>query len=331
MKIIAYAIRDDELPYVKQWSQENNIEVKVVQDLLTMDNVDLCKGCDGLVSYQQKPYTTALINRMHEDGIKYWSLRNVGIDNIDLDAVKQNGMILTNVPAYSPDSVGEFSVLSALRLIRQSKAYERKMRAGNFMWAPNIGKELHEMTVGIIGTGHIGGSALKYFQGFGCKIVAYNLHQYPEYQGLYVDTLDELYAQADIIDLHSPLTLQTKHMINDDAISKMKDGVYIINTARGEVVDTDALIRGLDNGKIAGAALDTYESEVGIFNNTFKDFDAIPDARLKNLMQRDNVLITPHIGFYTETAVRNMVYSGLTNNKQLIESNGQKADSIVKL
>ncbi len=143
--------------------------------------------------------------------------------------------------------------------------------------------------------------------------------------------MDDLFAQADIIDLHSPLTPQTKYMINDKTINEMKDGVYIINTARGEVVDTNALIRGLDSGKIAGAALDTYESEVGIFNNTFDDFDAIPDARLKDLMSRDNVLITPHIGFYTETAVHNMVYSGLTNNKELIESNGQKADSIVEL
>ena len=331
MKIIAFGVRDDELPYFQKWSQQHHIPVKTVKELLTTDNVKLCKGYDGVSSVQLKPYSQDLITQMRNNGIKYWSLRNVGIDNIDLDAVKQNGIKLTNVPSYSPDAVAEFAVLSTLRLIRQSKAYERKMRVGNFMWAPNIGKELHEMTVGIIGTGHIGGSALKYFQGFGCKIIAYNLVKYPEYQDYYVDNLDELYAQADVISLHVPLTNDDRHMIDDDAISKMKDGVYIINTARGELIDTDALIRGLDRGKIAGAALDSFENEAPIIQHDFKSFAAIPDAKLRNLMQRDNVLITPHVGFYTHTAVRNMVYSSLDNNKALFDSNGQTAPSLLKL
>ena len=117
-------------------------------------------------------------------------------------------------------------------------------------------------------------------------------------------------------------------MINDDAFSKMKDGVWLLNPARGALVDTDALIRALDSGKVAGAALDVYEDEVGIFNTDFGSFDAIPDERLKNLMKRENVLVSPHIAFYTKTAVKNMVQYALNNNKQLIETG--KADNVVK-
>ncbi len=331
MKIIAYDVRDDEIPYFNKWSQEHNVEIKLVKDYLTLNNVNLAQDFDGISSVQLKPYSTALIDQMHQNGIKYWSLRNVGIDNIDLDAVKRNHIVLTNVPAYSPDSVGEFSVLSALRLLRQSKAYEHKMREGNFMWAPNIGKELHELTVGVISTGHIGGTAIKYFQGMGCHVIAYDLYHKPAYQDLYVASLDDLFAQADIIDLHSPLTPQTRHMISDDAIAKMKTGVYIINTARGEIIDTDALIRGLDSGKIAGAALDTYENEAPIIEHDFKSFNNIPNEKLKNLMKRDNVVITPHNAFYTHTSVRNMVYTSLNNNEALITSDGQSAPNIIKL
>lgn len=333
MKIIAYGIRDDEMPYVDEWKQaHSDVEVKVVQELLTMDTVDQCKGFDGLVSYQQKPYTAELIDAMGANGIKFWSLRNVGIDNIDFDAVKRNNIVLTNVPGYSPEAIAEFSVTQTLRLLRNTKQYEAKMRNGNFMWAPEIAGELNEKTVGVVATGRIGRFAIQYFQGFGCKVIAYDLFHNPdiEKQGLYVDTLDELFAQADVIDLHAPATKDNYHMINADSIAKMKDGAIIINTARGELVDTETLLKAVHDGKLSGAALDTYEDEVGKFNNDFGSFDAIPDDVLKGMVEDGRILVSPHIAFYTTTAVRNMVQIALNNNKQLIESNGAKADFIVK-
>lgn len=322
MKIIAYGIRDDERPYLEQWSQAQGIEVKAVGDLLDETTADLAKGYDGAVVYQQKPYTAAVLDRLAANGVTNLSLRNVGVDNVDAEAVKKNGFKVTNVPAYSPAAIAEFTVTELLRLLRRTPTFDRKQAHGDLRWAPDIADELNSMTVGIVATGRIGRAALRIYQGFGAKVIAYDVFHNPELekQGIYVDTLDELYAQADVISLHAPATKDNEKMLNDAAFAKMKDGVWIVNPARGALVDTDALIRALDSGKVAGAALDVYENEVGIFNTDFGSFDAIPDERLKNLMRRDNVLVSPHIAFYTKTAVKNMVQYALNNNRQLIET-----------
>ncbi|SMS14120.1 D-2-hydroxyacid dehydrogenase [Levilactobacillus zymae] len=329
MKIIAYGIRDDERPYLEQWSQAQGIDVKAVGDLLDETTVDLAKGYDGAVVYQQKPYTAAVLDKLAANGITNLSLRNVGVDNVDADAVKRNGFKVTNVPAYSPAAIAEFTVTELMRLLRRTPTFDRKQAQGDLRWAPDIADELNSMTVGVVATGRIGRAALKIYQGFGAKVIAYDVFHNPELEkkGLYVDTLDELYAQADVISLHAPATKDNHNMLNDAAFAKMKDGVWILNPARGALVDTDALIRALDSGKVAGAALDVYENEVGIFNTDFGSFDAVPDERLKNLMRRDNVLISPHIAFYTKTAVKNMVQYALNNNKQLIET-GQAENEV---
>lgn len=330
MKIIAYGIRDDEQPYLKQWSKDQGIEVKAVGDLLDEKTVDLAKGYDGAVVYQQKPYTAAVLDKLAANGVTNLSLRNVGVDNVDADAVKRNGFKVTNVPAYSPEAIAELTVTQLMRLLRRTPTFDRKQAHGDLTWAPDIADELNSMTVGVVATGRIGRAAMKIYQGFGAKVIAYDVYHNPELekQGIYVDTMDELYAQADVISLHAPATKDNDKMLNDDAFSKMKDGVWILNPARGALIDTDALIRALDSGKVAGAALDVYEDEVGIFNTDFGSFDAIPDERLKNLMKRENVLVTPHIAFYTKTAVKNMVQFALNNNKQLIETG--KAENEVK-
>lgn len=329
MKIIAYGIRDDERPYLEQWSQAQGIEVKAVSQLLDDTTVDLAHGYDGAVVYQQKPYTAAVLDKLAALGITNLSLRNVGVDNVDADAVKRNGFKVTNVPAYSPAAIAEFTVTELMRLLRRTPTFDRKQAQGDLRWAPDIADELNSMTVGIVATGRIGRAALKIYQGFGAKVIAYDVFHNPELekQGIYVDTLDELYAQADVISLHAPATKDNQHMLNDAAFAKMKTGVWIVNPARGALVDTDALIRALDSGRVAGAALDVYEDEVGIFNTDFGSFEAIPDERLKNLMRRDNVLISPHIAFYTKTAVKNMVQYALNNNKQLIET-GQAENEV---
>jgi len=322
LKIIAYSIRDDEKGYLDKWAKENGVEVKAVQDLLTKDTVDLARGYDGVVVYQQKPYTAEVIDKLGSFGIKAMSLRNVGVDNIDFEAIKRNGIKVTNVPAYSPDAIAELAATQLMRLLRRTNTFDRKIANGDLRWAPDIADELDQLTVGVIATGRIGRAALKIYQGFGAKVIAYDIYPNPELEkeGIYVDTLDELYAQADVISLHSPATVENEHMLNDDAFSKMKDGVWIINPARGILVDTDALIRALNSGKVAGAALDVYEDEVGVFDNDFGSFEAIPDERLKNLIKRENVLLTPHIAFYTKTAVKNMVQFSLTSNVNLIKN-----------
>ncbi|KRM88568.1 D-2-hydroxyacid dehydrogenase [Liquorilactobacillus vini] len=331
MKIVAYGIRADEKPYLNEWSKANpEVTVTSTGKLLDETTVDLAKEADGVVVYQQKPYTANVLNKLASYGVKNISLRNVGVDNIDATAVKQNGFKITNVPAYSPQAIAEFTVTELMRLLRNTKTFDRKIANGDLRWAPDVAEELNQMTVGVFATGRIGRAAIQIYRGFGAKIIAYDVFHNPELEkeGIYVDTPEELYAKSDVLSIHAPATKENEHMLNDEAFSKMKDGVYILNPARGTLVDTDALIRALDAGKVKGAALDVYEDEVGVFNTDFGSFDKIPDERLKNLLKRDNVLVTPHIAFYTKKAVHNMVWFAMDANKSLIETGN--SDKLVK-
>ncbi|MCK8624016.1 D-2-hydroxyacid dehydrogenase [Apilactobacillus xinyiensis] len=332
MKIIAYGVRDDEMPYFKEWEQENpQVEVQLEKRLLDDSTVLEAKGCDGVVAYQQKPYTESVLNKLGQFGIKSLSLRNVGVDNVDNAAVKANNIKVTNVPAYSPQAIAEFTVTELMRLLRRTKKFDQKQANGDLTWAPDQADELNKMTVGVFATGRIGRAAINIYRGFGAKVIAYDIYHNPELEkeGIYVDTPDELYAKSDVLSIHAPAVKENEHMLNDDAFSKMKDGVWILNPARGTLIDTDALIKALDSGKVAGAALDVYEDEVGVFNKDFGSFDKIPDERLKDLMQRENVLVTPHIAFYTKTAVQNMVKFSMSANKDLIEKG--TSDKLVEI
>lgn len=332
MKIIAYGIRNDEKPYLDEWvANHPDVEVKSEPKLLDENTVDEAKDFDGVVAYQQKPYTATVLDKLGSFGIKSLSLRNVGVDNIDAEAAKRNGIKVSNVPAYSPAAIAELAVTEMVRLLRRTKKFEDKERHGNLTWAPDIAEEMNQQTVGVFATGRIGRQVIDIVRGFGAKVIAYDPYPNPELkkEGVYVDTPEELYKNSDILTLHAPALKENEHMINDETIGKMKDGIRIINCARGSLIDTDALIRGLDSGKIKGAALDVYEDEVGIFNVDFGSFDKIPDARLKNLMERDNVLITPHIAFYTKVAVKNMVQYALDANVSLIKTG--TSDKEVKL
>ena len=204
------------------------------------------------------------------------------------------------------------------------------MAKRDLRWAPNIGREVRDQVVGVVGTGHIGQVFMKIMEGFGAKVIAFDIFHNPELEkeGYYVDSLDELYKKADVISLHVPDVPANVHMINDDSIKEMKDGVVIVNVSRGPLVDTDAIIRGLDSGKVFGFVMDTYEGEVGVFNEDWKGKE-FPDARLADLIDRPNVLVTPHTAFYTTHAVRNMVVKAFDNNYAMVE--GKEPETPVKL
>ena len=247
------------------------------------------------------------------------SLRNVGIDNIALDTAKELGFTITNVPVYSPNAIAEHAAIQTARILRQTKVMDEKVAKGDLRWAPTIGREVRDQTVGIIGAGHIGQVYMKIMEGFGAKVIAYDLRKKPflEEQGYYVDSLNDLYAQADVISLHVPAIEETINMINDEVIAKMKDDAVLVNVSRGALVDTDAVIRALDSGKLYGFVLDTYEDEVGAFNQDWTKAE-FPDARLNDLIHRPNVLVTPHTAFYTTHAVHNMVDKALDNNLAMV-------------
>lgn len=330
MKIFAYGIREDEEPSLRKWEEANpNIEVGFTKYTLTADSARLAEGSEGVVTLQTSPYTREALEVLNKLGIKYISIRNVGFDNFNFKDLNDLGFTLTNVPVYSPNAIAEHTVLLMGRLLRRVPEFDEKFDNGDFTWAPTIGKEYREQTVGVVGTGHIGRVVIKILQGFGAKVVAYDVYHNDdiEKQGLYVDSLEELYKQSDIITLHVPLFDSNKYMINDKAISQMKDGVYIINCARGELIDTDALIKGLDSGKVAGAGLDVLDNENSVFGKVWSSIDNIPNEKIKNLAKRTNVIITPHSAFYTETAIHNMITTSFDSNKALIE--GLKPNNIV--
>lgn len=329
MKILFYSLRDDELPALNQWKQNHpDIQVDETYEPFDSTTAKQAAGYDGIVTFQQKDYSDEAITILNSLGVKNISFRNVGVDNINLSLLNSNKMKLTNVPVYSPSAIAEHATILIGRLLRRTPEYDKKIARRDLRWAPEIGREINNQTIGIIGTGHIGRVLINILKGYGAKVIAYDIFQNPELakEGIYVDTLDELYKQASIISLHVPAVKDNVHMINKDSISKMNDGVIIINVARGSLIDTKDLIAGLDSGKIGGAGLDVYENEVGIFNQGWEG-KKFPDEQLDNLLNRDNVIITPHTAFYTDTAVHNMVTVSLDSNVALI--NNETPDTLV--
>lgn len=326
MKIVAYGVRQDERPYFDAWQAANpQIELQLEPGLLDETSAALANGADGVVVFQQKSYSGAILQRLSDLGIKNVSLRNVGVDNVDAAMVKKLGMKITNVPVYSPPAIAEFTVTQLMQLLRRTKEYERKFAQQDFRWAPQMSQELNQQVVGVVGTGNIGRAAIKIYQGFGAKVIAYDKfhNEAIEKQELYVDSLEELYRQATVITLHIPLFTETTHMLNEQAFAQMNDGVFIINAARGPLIDEQALIDALDSKKVAGAALDVLEDETKVFNRDLKG-KTIDYPVFSNLFARDNVLISPHTAFYTDISVKNMVNISLDSNKELIETGKAK-------
>ena len=330
-KIYAYSIRKDEEPYLKEWAAAHpEVDVDYTSDLLTPETAKQAAGADGVVVYQQLDYTPETLRALADEEITKVSLRNVGVDNIDMATAKELGFEITNVPVYSPNAIAEHAAIQTTRILRQTKALDRKIASGDLRWAPTIGREVRDQTVGVIGTGHIGQVYMQIMEGFGAKVIAYDVFHDPKLEaaGYYVDSPDDIYAQSDVVSLHVPALKNTIKMINDSTLTKMKDDAVLVNVSRGALVDTDAVVRALDSGKLFGFVMDTYEDEVGVFNVDWRGKD-FPDARLKDLIDRPNVLVTPHTAFYTTHAVRNMVVKAFDNNLALV--NGEAPATPVKV
>lgn len=330
MKLIDYGVRDDERPYIEEWSKDNNVEVKIVSDLLNPQTIEQAKGFDGVVAYQQLPYEPAIFDKMHDFDIHVLSLRNVGVDNVPFDALKKNDIKLTNVPSYSPTAIAEYSVTGLMILLRSMKSMIRKVDKHNFKWAPDIGRELNELTVGVAGTGRIGRAAIKIYQGFGAKVLAFDKYQNPdiEKQGLYVDSLEELLQKSDVVTLHLPSLGKGNTVINKDTIKGMKDNAIVVNTGRGDLINTQNLYDAVVSEKLAGAVLDVYENEVGIFN-TDRSSEQLDDQLLSKMIDNPKIIVTPHIAFYTTTAVKNMATISL--DSMMDELNNGKSDNEIDL
>ena len=249
-----------------------------------------------------------------KNGIGLIALRCAGYNNVDLASAKRNQIKVVRVPAYSPEAVAEHAVALILTLNRKThKAYNR-VREGNFSLNKLIGFNLHNKTVGVIGTGKIGATFCKIIKGFGCNIIAFDMYKSEELiqLGVQYKTLHEVYQEGDIISLHCPLNPDTKHIINKEAIALMKNGIMIINTSRGGLINTADIIDGLANEKIGYLGIDVYEQEENLF---FKDLSEsiIPDDMILRLISFPNVLITAHQAYFTKEAMEEITLTTLNN------------------
>ena len=313
MKILAYCVRPDEMSSFEKFSKEFNHEVKVLKESFSKETAELAKGYDAVSILGNDDANKEAIEKIASLGVKYLATRSAGINNIDLEAAKKNNIRVSNVPAYSPNSVAEFTVGVTLCLARNLNKAFKRVEVQNFSLNGLIGFELRNKTIGIIGTGRIGQTVIKAFSGFGAKLIGYDLYE-NENAAKYIEykSLDEVFKEADIITLHCPLTEDNYHLINKENINKMKDGVVLINTSRGQLMNTEDIIDAIKSGKIAGLATDVYEYEYGIFHNDHQN-NIIKDETLLILKSFPNVIVTPHYGFYTDEAVSNMVEYSLEN------------------
>ena len=314
----------DTKPYDRASFDEVNekygFEILYHKGQLNRNNVVLTQGMDAICIFVHDTADTAIIEQMAGYGVKLIALRAAGYNNVDLAAAKDKLKVVRG-PAYSPYAVAEHAVALMLALNRKIHRAYWRTRDGNFALHGLMGFDMNGKTAGIIGTGKIARILIRILQGFGMKVVAYDLYpdeKYAREVGISYVSLDGLYAQADMISLHVPLTDQTKNMIDAQSIAKMKEGTIIINTSRGQLIHTNALIEGLTSKKIAAAGLDVYEEEEGYFYEDQSD-KIIDDDVLARLLSFNNVIVTSHQGFFTREAMHNIAETTLQNIQDFID------------
>ncbi len=305
----------DTKPYDKEWFNKLNpgFKFKYHEHKLTADSAGLAAGCKAVVAFVNDTLDKETIDRLCEIGVKLIAMRCAGYNNVDVKYA-QGKIDVVRVPTYSPYAVAEHAMALLLTLNRKIHKASNRTRDFNFSLNGLTGFDLHGKTAGIIGTGQIGCIFMDICKGFGMKTIAYD--PYPkENSDINYVSLDELFAQSDIISLHCPLTSSTRYIINEDSIKKMKDGVYIINTSRGQLIDSDALVRYLKEHKVGGAGLDVYEEETAFF---FEDYSStvINDDVLSILVSMPNVLMTSHQAFLTNEALQKIAEVTIFNLNQ---------------
>ncbi|KAB8313659.1 2-hydroxyacid dehydrogenase [Erwinia endophytica] len=318
MKLAVYSSKQYDRQYFEQVNAAYGYELDFFDFLLTEKTVKTATGCKGVCIFVNDDGNPAVLRELAELGIKFVALRCAGFNNVDLDAARQLGIKVVRVPAYSPEAVAEHAVGMMMTLNRRiHRAYQRT-RDANFSLEGLIGFNMHGRTAGVIGTGKIGLATLRILKGFGMRLLVSD--PYPNPQALelgaeYVD-LKTLFRASDVISLHCPLTAENNHLLNMSAFEQMKDGVMIINTSRGGLIDSQAAIDALKMQKIGSLGMDVYENEQNLF---FEDNsnDVIQDDVFRRLSACHNVLFTGHQAFLTAEALTSIAETTLENLRQL--------------
>ncbi len=319
MRLFVFSMREfDEKQFFDKFCAMYGIEYGYTTQTPCMENLHLAQGYD-VVDIITTVFDREMIDRLKSMGVKCITTRTIGYDHIDWQYAKSLDMGVVNV-TYSAGSVADYTVMLMIMGCRRIKHIVQRAAINDFSLEGKIGVELSNCTVGIIGTGKIGSRVVENLQGFGCKIIAYDIRRNEALEGkvTYTD-LDTLYRESDIITLHAPSTRENYHMINDESLARMKDGVMIINCARGSLIDTKALIAGINSGKVGFAGLDVIENESGLyyFNHCGKPLD---NTDLAVLNSYSNVIVLPHTAFYTNQAVSDMAQNSITGAMEYMEN-----------
>ena len=319
IKVAFYDAKEYDKASFEEYGLQGDMQFRFFDTKLNEDTVELAKGSDAVCVFVNDSVNANVIDRLYEYGVKIIALRSAGYNNVDVKAA-YGKIHVVHVPSYSPYAVAEHAMALLLTSIRRiHKAYNRT-REFNFSLNGLTGFDLHGKTVGIIGTGKIGRIFIDICRGFGMKVIAYDAFPAKDSDIEYV-SLDDLFKNSDIISLHCPLTDSTRHLIDEDAIRKMKKGVVIVNTSRGGLIDAEALLLGIKDRKIGAACLDVYEEEADIF---FEDRSGhiLNDELLSRLISMPNVIVTSHQAFLTKEALSNIAEATVKNIRSYFDNDG---------
>ncbi|GAA1601509.1 D-isomer specific 2-hydroxyacid dehydrogenase family protein [Kribbella hippodromi] len=306
--ITIYGCEPDEAVLFQQLAPRLGVLPTLTAAPATESTAELAFGNRCVSIGHKTPLTNSTLDALARVGVTYISTRSIGYNHVDLEYASSVGISVGNV-AYSPDSVADYTLMLMLMAVRNMKTVLRRAEVHDYRLHETRGRELRDLTVGVIGTGRIGAAVLDRLRGFGCRVLAADNRPKPSAD--YVP-LDELLVCSDIVTLHTPLTVETHHLMNRRRISQLKPGAFVINTGRGGLIDTSALVDALEDGRLGGAALDVVEGEDGVFyaDRSRTPIDSKPLLRLQQL---PNVLITPHTAYYTDHALRDIVENSIVN------------------
>lgn len=319
-KIGVYSAKPYDRSFLEAAGKEHDLEFHFFEDSLSEDMISTLKDFEIICLFVNDTANRSIIEKLASHNIKLIALRCAGFNNVDLKAAKEQGIKVVRVPAYSPYAVAEHTLAMIMTLNRKTHRAYNRVRESNFSLNGLMGFDLNGKTVGVIGTGKIGQIFCKIMQGLNCRVIAYDPYPNEELQkaGVKYLSLEELFKASDIVSLQCPLTEETKYMINSDTIGLMKEGVMLINTSRGGLIDTEALIGGLKSRRIGYLGIDVYEQEENLFFNDLSD-QIIQDDLIMRLITFPNVLITSHQAFFTKNAMENIANTTVTNIKQFIQ------------
>jgi D-lactate dehydrogenase len=314
MNILFFSAQSYDREYFTQANLKTSYNLRFLESPLNVDNTALIKNEKVICVFVNDQVNAEVIAQLKEKGVELIALRCAGFNNVDLAAATAAGIRVVRVPAYSPHAVAEHAVTMLLSLNRKIYKSYNRIRDNNFTLAGLEGFDLYGKTIGVIGTGNIGMVFCRIMLGFGCKVIAHDVYENKELvqAGVVYKSLQEVIAEADVISLHCPLMPETKHMINRESIASMKKSVILVNTSRGGLIDTVAVVDALKKGHIGALAIDVYEQEEHLFFQDFSD-TIIMDDVLSRLTTFPNVLITAHQGFFTREALTQIAEITLDN------------------